>query len=172
MRGLSQIFSWQILSPSLWCYFSTLFTGSVLLLSPLLVLQPTLVSIALEGVSCMVWKESTFSRYWGLARLLADSSYQCVWLLWFYQKDSCVIQEKNDHILANVCGYSMGKKHWVWKVPLWHNGLRIWHCHCNGYHHCYGTGSIPGPRSSTPKVPNQFDFCLLPLRALLHLNFF
>ena len=27
--------------------------------------------------------------------------------------------------------------------------LRIWCCHCNGFGHCCGEGSIPGPEAST-----------------------
>ena len=30
-------------------------------------------------------------------------------------------------------------------VPLWHSGLRTWHCHCNSLGHCCGVGLIPGP---------------------------
>lgn len=29
-------------------------------------------------------------------------------------------------------------------VPLWHNRLRIRHCHCSGSGHCFGPSSIPG----------------------------
>ena len=32
---------------------------------------------------------------------------------------------------------------------MWHSGLRIWHCHCNGSGGCCGVGSIPGPGTST-----------------------
>ena len=35
------------------------------------------------------------------------------------------------------------------RVPLWHSGLRIQHCHCSGLDHCCGPGSLPGPRTST-----------------------
>ena len=34
-------------------------------------------------------------------------------------------------------------------IPWWPSGLRIWHCHCCGLGHCYGTSSIPGPGTST-----------------------
>ena len=34
-------------------------------------------------------------------------------------------------------------------VPLWSSGLRIWHCHCSSRGHCCGSGSIPGPGTST-----------------------
>ena len=29
-------------------------------------------------------------------------------------------------------------------VPLWHSGLRIWHCHCSSLGHCSGVSLIPG----------------------------
>ena len=32
--------------------------------------------------------------------------------------------------------------------PLWHCGLRIQCCHCNGCGHCCGVDSIPGPGTS------------------------
>ena len=34
-------------------------------------------------------------------------------------------------------------------VPLWCTGLRIWHCHYSSLGHCYGTGFISGPVTST-----------------------
>lgn len=34
-------------------------------------------------------------------------------------------------------------------VPLWHRGLRIWHCHCSTKGHCCDVGSIRGPGTST-----------------------
>ena len=29
-------------------------------------------------------------------------------------------------------------------VPLWHSGLRTWHCRCSSSGRCYSAGSIPG----------------------------
>ena len=34
------------------------------------------------------------------------------------------------------------------RVPLWHSGLRIRHCHCSYSSCCCGTGLIPGPGTS------------------------
>ena len=31
---------------------------------------------------------------------------------------------------------------------MWCNGLRILHCHCSVFHHCYGAGSVPGSGTS------------------------
>ena len=30
------------------------------------------------------------------------------------------------------------------RVPRWHSGLRIWHCHCYGLGRSCGAGFIPG----------------------------
>ena len=35
------------------------------------------------------------------------------------------------------------------EVPLWHSGLSTWHCHCRRSGCCCGTGSVPGPGTST-----------------------
>ena len=35
------------------------------------------------------------------------------------------------------------------RVPLWCSGLRISRCHSNGSGHCWATGLIPGPGTST-----------------------
>ena len=35
------------------------------------------------------------------------------------------------------------------RVPLWHRGLRIWHCHYSSLVCCCGRGFIPGWRTST-----------------------
>ena len=34
-------------------------------------------------------------------------------------------------------------------VPLWCSRLRIQHCYCSSSSHCYGSGSIPDPGTST-----------------------
>ena len=41
------------------------------------------------------------------------------------------------------------KKELAYGVPLWHNELRTWRCHHRGLCGCCGTGSIPGPGTST-----------------------
>ena len=50
----------------------------------------------------------------------------------------------------------------IWKifegVPLWGNGLRIWHYHCSGSGHCYGTGLTPGPKISTCPESRQKEW--------------
>ena len=39
-------------------------------------------------------------------------------------------------------------------VPWWLGALRIRHCHCCGSGYCCGTGSVPGPRTSTCQRPS------------------
>lgn len=43
---------------------------------------------------------------------------------------------------------SLKKKH-SYVFPGWPRRLRKQHCHCYGLGHCWGTGSIPGPGTST-----------------------
>ena len=50
------------------------------------------------------------------------------------------------HLKRETCALLYLKS---WGAPLWHSGLRIWHCHCSGFSHCCGAGLILGPGAST-----------------------
>ena len=59
-------------------------------------------------------------------------------------------------------------------VPMWLNGLRIWHCHCSGWGCCYGARLIPGLRTCTccgrgqKKMKSTQEFPLWYTELMLH----
>ena len=52
-------------------------------------------------------------------------------------------------------GLSNWSKRHCEELPLWHSGLRIWCCHCSTSGGCCGSGSVPGPGTSTSYSPGQ-----------------
>ena len=45
------------------------------------------------------------------------------------------------------------RKRGTYRVPLWHSGLRTWHCYCSGSDHCCGGGGGFDPRPRRLLMP-------------------
>ena len=64
-----------------------------------------------------------------------------------YRTDSILSIPTQFRIVPEHSVISMGTYHG--RVPLWHSGLRIPHCHYCDLGRCYGTGSLSGLGTST-----------------------